>query len=68
MKLSNLLQTVTSLTAKDPTGTGWYPVRPKTAENTFIRYRIAAALRVLSGKSDAIEWDYPLSAAPEGEK
>jgi hypothetical protein len=63
MKLSKLLQSVTQVTAKDPTdpdGTRWYPVRPQTAENTFLRHRIRAAMRVLLGKSDAVEWDYPM--------
>lgn len=59
MKLSVLLKSVTSLTAKSADGIGWYPVRPKTAENTFLLQRIKAAWRVLLGKSDAIEWDYP---------
>ena len=58
MKLSDLLQSVTQLTAKGDDGISWYPVRPTTAENTFIALRIKASLRVLFGKSDAIEWDY----------
>ena len=58
MKLSSLLQSVTQHTASLD-GIGWYPVRPMTAENTFIIPRIKAAYRVLTGKSDAIEWDYP---------
>ncbi len=65
MELTALLQSVTQVTAKDPTdskGERWYPVRPVTAENTFIRLRAAAALRVLLGKSDAVEWDYPKDA------
>lgn len=59
MNLSELLQCVTQNTAKNPYGEGWYPVRPKTAENTFLPHRIKAAWRVLIGTSDAIEWDYP---------
>ena len=64
MKLSTLLQSVTQTTASDGHG-GWYPLRPKTAENTFLRYRILAAIRVLLGKSDAVEWDYPLCKVKE---
>lgn len=58
MKLSNLLQTVTQNTASID-GVSWYPVRPITAENTFLLLRIKAALRVLVGTSDSVEWDYP---------
>ena len=58
MKLSELLQSVTQNTASLD-GITWYPVRPQTAENTFLLHRIRAALRVLRGTSDAIEWDYP---------
>lgn len=58
MKLSDLLQSVTQLTASVD-GISWYPVRPQTAENTFLRQRIKAAWRVLTGRSDAVEWDYP---------
>ncbi len=58
MKLSDLLQSVTQNTASID-GISWYPVRPVTAENTFLLPRIRAALRVLLGTSDAIEWDYP---------
>ena len=59
MKLSVLLKSVTTLTGKVDNSGEWYPVRPSTAENTFIIPRIKAAFRVLLGKSDAIEWDYP---------
>lgn len=59
MKLSTLLKSVTTLTAKEKDGIGWYPVRPQTAENTFLIRRLFAAWRVLTGKADAIEWDYP---------
>lgn len=59
MKLSELLQSVTQNTASED-GISWYPIRPKTYENTFYIPRIKAALRVLIGKSDAIEWDYPI--------
>jgi hypothetical protein len=62
MKLSALLQSVTEITASDGQD-GWYPTRPQTAENTFLRYRVLAAIRVLVGKSDAVEWDYPLYKA-----
>jgi len=58
MKLSTLLQSVTQNTASID-GVQWYPVRPMTAENTFFLQRVKAALRVLAGTSDAIEWDYP---------
>ena len=58
MKLSNLLQIVTQNTASVD-GVRWYPVRPMTAENTFFLQRVKAAWRVLTGTSDAIEWDYP---------
>lgn len=58
MKLSDLLQSVTQNTASID-GVRWYPVRPMTAENTFLLPRAKAAWRVLAGKSDAIEWDYP---------
>lgn len=58
MKLSVLLQSVTNNTASED-GVSWYPLRPKTAENTFVIPRIRAAIRVLLGKSDAVEWDYP---------
>lgn len=58
MKLSSLLQSVTQITASVD-GISWYPVRPITAENTFLLPRIKAAWRVLIGKADAIEWDYP---------
>ena len=58
MKLSELLQNVTQHTASID-GISWYPVRPITAENTFLINRIKAAFRVIVGKSDAIEWDFP---------
>lgn len=58
MKLSDLLQSVTQLTGSTD-GRSWYPIRPITAENTFLGLRLKAAIRVLFGKSDAIEWDYP---------
>lgn len=34
----------------------WRPVRPQTAENTFLWLRIKAAWRVLVGKADAVDW------------
>lgn len=58
MKLSVLLISVTTLTGSRD-GISWYPIRPKTSENTFLTQRVKAAWRVLTGKSDAIEWDYP---------
>ncbi len=58
MKLSSLLKSVTQNTASLD-GVRWYPVRPMTAENTFFMQRVKAAWRVLSGTSDAIEWDCP---------
>lgn len=65
MKLSDLLQSVTQNTASID-GVRWYPVRPMTAENTFLLPRAKAAWRVLAGKSDAIEWDYPTKSEPNG--
>lgn len=65
MKLSQLLQSAIENRASEDR-IYWYPVRPKTAENTFIVPRIKAAIRVLFGKSDAVEWDYP-KAAPKKE-
>lgn len=59
MKLSNLLECVNSVQASKD-GTHWYPARPMTAENTFLIPRIKAAWRVLTGKSDAVEWDEPM--------
>ena len=56
MKLSTLLESVHQ-NAASVDGAKWYPVRPMTAENTFLKYRIKAAWRVLVGASDAIEWD-----------
>lgn len=58
MKLSALLNSVTQLTTSDD-GITWYPLRPKTAENTFLFLRLKSAWRVLKGTSDAIEWDFP---------
>lgn len=67
MKLSDLLQSVTQNTASID-GVRWYPVRPMTAENTFLLPRAKAAWRVLAGKSDAIEWDYPTKSEPHNEQ
>jgi len=58
MKLSYLLKSVNEIKASVD-GVKWHPVRPQTAENTFFMQRLKAAWRVLSGKSDAVEWDYP---------
>lgn len=55
MKLNDLLNSVFT-TSASADGKRWYPVRPQTAENTFLLPRIKAALRVLRGKSDAVEW------------
>ena len=67
MKLSNLLQSVTQNTASID-GVSWYPLRPMTAENTFFLQRAKAAWRVLTGVSDAVEWDYPTEKAPKNSK
>ena len=79
MKLSDLLKSVTTLTGSDD-GIAWYPIRPQTAENTFFIQRAKAAWGVLTGKADAVEWDFPvnknygaasgrtLQAAPKQEK
>jgi hypothetical protein len=56
MKLSELLEHCHNTQASDD-GLTWYSPRPMTMENTFFRYRLAAAWRVLTGRSDAIEWD-----------
>ena len=64
MNLSTLLQSVTQNTASVD-GVSWYPVRQQTAENTFLKQRVCAAWRVLIGKSDAIEWDYPEAEGPK---
>lgn len=56
MKLSTLLEDVRT-TCASTDGNTWYPLRPQTAENTFLTLRIKAAWRVLIGKSDAVEWD-----------
>ncbi len=58
MKLSVLLELANECqTSID--GKNWVPARPMTWENSFFRYRIAAAWRVLIGKSDAVEWEQP---------
>ena len=56
MKLSSLLNDVGTVQASVD-GKTYFPSRPRTAENTFLRFRIRAAWRVLIGRSDAIEWD-----------
>lgn len=56
MRLTSLLESVRSTSASID-GVHWNPTRPMTAENSFLRFRIAAAWRVLTGRSDAIEWD-----------
>lgn len=55
MKLHALLETVKTLSGSHD-GKTWSPVRPITSENTFLVPRMKAAWRVLTGKSDAIEW------------
>ena len=60
MKLSDLLKSVVTLTGSED-GISWYPIRPQTAENTFLIPRAKAAWRVLTGKSDAVEWDFPIN-------
>ena len=37
-------------------GGAWHPIRFKSSENTFLLPRIKAALRVLLGKADALDW------------
>lgn len=64
MKLSHLLEAVQSV-KKSEDGMNWHPARPVTAENTFLKYRIKAAWRILTGQSDAVEWDAMLAAAPK---
>ena len=64
MKLSDLLKSVVTLTGSED-GISWYPLRPQTAENTFLIPRAKAAWRVLTGKSDAVEWDFPINKEPK---
>lgn len=56
MKLSTLIETMNT-TSASADGETWRPVRPQTAENTFLLNRIRAAWRVFTGKADALEWD-----------
>ena len=65
MKLSSLLKSVECLSASVD-GVHWYPPRPMTAENTFLPRRIKAAWRVLTGRSDAVEWDQEEAALAAG--
>ena len=44
-------------------GDGWVPARAKTAANTFLRFRIRDAWRVLTGKCDAFLWPEDEEAA-----
>ena len=37
-------------------GKTWHPIRSKSSEKTFLMPRIKAALRVLLGKADALDW------------
>lgn len=55
MNVDDLLESVRTNSASED-GMTWRPVRPMTAENTFLKLRIKAAWRVLIGKSDAVEW------------
>ena len=56
MKLSQILEGCKT-TQGTFDGKSWFPARPMTGENTFLLPRIKAAWRVLTGKSDAVEWD-----------
>ncbi len=58
MKLDTLLKSCREVKASND-GIHWYPLRPETAENTFIWHRIKAAWLVLTGKADAVEWNMP---------
>jgi len=58
MKLSNLIETLNTLSGST-NGRVWHPIRPSTAENTFLLFRIKAAWKVLTGRADALEWDVP---------
>ncbi len=60
MKLSTLIKTLNTVQGSSD-GVTWHPVRPSTAENTFLLMRIKAAWRVLTGKADALDWDVPAS-------
>ena len=55
MKLIDLLNSVQSVSASVD-GKQWFPARPQTIENTFLKHRIAAAWKVLIGRADAVEW------------
>lgn len=55
MYVQDLLMTAQTVSASSD-GKTWVPCRPQTAENTFWWLRIKAAWRVLTGKSDAVEW------------
>lgn len=56
MKLTSLLESCATVQASVD-GKRYFPCRPQTAENTFLTLRIKAAWRVLTGRSDAVEWD-----------
>lgn len=60
MHIKTLIQTVQTVSGSVD-GKNWLPVRPQTAENTFLIPRIRAAWRVLIGQADAVEWHEPLS-------
>lgn len=55
MHVSTLLDIVRTISCSGD-GHNWKPLRPSTAENTFWKYRIRSAWKVLIGKADAIEW------------
>lgn len=55
MRLDTLLTHVQTVSCS-ANGKTWTPCRPKTAENTFFLQRLKAAWRVLTGRSDALEW------------
>ena len=58
MKLSTLSETLNTVSGSTD-GRTWHPVRPSTAENTFLVLRLKAAWRVLTGRADALDWDAP---------
>jgi hypothetical protein len=57
MKLSDLISDMCEISCSVPGSGRMNPLRPMTAENNFLKYRIRAAWKVLTGKADALEWD-----------
>jgi hypothetical protein len=55
MNIKTLIQSTREVQASSD-GKVFHPLRPQTAENTFLWPRMKAAWRVLCGRSDAIEW------------